>query len=348
LGYVNDMTRWSLVAIAVAMVVACDRATDAQRAKPHAAAVGAEVPAEKIEKSLAAAQEYLNSQDVPKAQAILLTLIKRAPKEVRAYELYGQSHILGALQAEARGEMAVGKSLRKRAYEQYKRAVELDPHSAGLHQSTGQVALEAGDADGALRHFRTAAELDPRNPQHPLFAAQILIQQHQLVEARELLEQVLQLDPDEAYAHASLAMVALEQRRFDEAQQRITMARQIQPDDLGLRAQQAKVFRRSGEPRRALELLIGLAAAERATEQVTAELAAAYEQLEEFHTASASWQVCFRANPRSPRAWFAAVQAGEALLKAGDRQEALVWLKLAQSIQPDADEVRTLASQLAK
>src|SRR4051812_39567172 len=56
--------------------------------------------AEAIEKALAAAQQYLDSQDLNKAQAILVTLIDKAPKEVRAHEMYGQALTILALESQ--------------------------------------------------------------------------------------------------------------------------------------------------------------------------------------------------------------------------------------------------------
>ena len=48
------------------------------------------VSAENIETSLAAAQEYITSNELLKAQAILVTLVKQVPNETRGHEMLGQ------------------------------------------------------------------------------------------------------------------------------------------------------------------------------------------------------------------------------------------------------------------
>lgn len=304
--------------------------------------------AEKIESALAAAEEYLRADDVAKAQAILLRLIERAPREVRARELYGQTLTLAAMQAERRKDSAsAARALRRQAYDQYKAALELDPKSAGLHQSAGLMAMGAGEDQAALSHFQDAAELEPDNPQYPLFAAQLLIKRKDLDAARLALRRVLTLDPDEAVAHASLAMIALELNEFDEAFEHIAEARRIQPDDLGFRAQQARIHRRTGNPHRALELLVGLSDQERAQEVAAYEIAASYEVLGEHVLSAQAWRHCFRINPTGAKAWLAAVRAGEALLKAGQREQASAWLQQAQLAAPDAPEVKALEQALA-
>lgn len=305
-----------------------------------------EISNEKIEQSLAAAQEYIQSEDPIKAQAILLTLIQRAPREVRARELYGQTLTLLALQAQRRGNGKAEQEFRQQAYEQYQVAVQIDPSSAGLQQSAGMMALSAGNADAALAHFQTAGKLDSKNPQHPLYEAQIHIQAKRYDDARACLDRVLALDPDEAITHASLAMIALDLSQFDDALKHMAEARRIQPDDIGFRAQQAKIYRRKGDPQKALQLLIGLSSEDRAKDLIAFEIAASYDELGQPMHAARAWQHCFQSNQTDPKAWLAAVHIGEYLLKAGERDQALLWLQQAQVTAPNKPEVKALESAI--
>jgi len=318
----------------------------ASRAAADPPGVQPDITNEKIEQSLTAAQEYIQSEDPIKAQAILITLIQRAPREVRARELYGQTFTLLALQTQRRGNAQAEQQFRDRAYEQYQAAVELDPNSAGLQQSAGMMALAAGNTGAALGHFQTAGKLDPKSPQHPLYEAQVLIQAKRYDEARACLERVLALDPDEAIAHASLAIISLDQGQYDEALKHIAEARRIQPDDLGLRAQQAKIYRRKGDPQKALQLLIGLSTGDRATDLIAFEIAASYDQLGQPMNAARAWQHCFEVSQTNPKAWLAAVHIGEYLLKAGERDQASVWLQQAKFAAPNAPEVKALESAI--
>jgi protein O-GlcNAc transferase len=304
--------------------------------------------AEQIEQSLAAAQEYLATQDIAKAKAILLTLVERAPNEVRAKELLGQTFILAAQQADQRRDAPAARTLRTQAYEQYKAAVALQPNSAGLHHSAGLMALTAGEPDAALGHFQAAGKLDPSSAQHPLFEAQLLIQKQRLDEAQAALERVLAIDPDEATAHASLAMIALERQQFDAALKHIAEARRIHPADIGMRGQQAKIHRRMNEPKKALELLIGVGPADRAREDVAFEIAASYDLLGEHIKAARAWEHVYKTNPVAPKAWLAMVHAGESLLKAGEREQAYMLLQQAKLAAPNEPEIKALEERIGE
>jgi len=316
-------------------------------AKPQAADLPA-IDSAKIEKSLAAAQEYTQSQDFAKATAILVTLIEKAPNEVRGRELYGQTLAMQAKQAEQRGEELPAKELWSRAWKQYEAAVKIDDRNAGLRHSAGSMAMMAGESAAALEQFETAAKLDPRNAQFPLFAAQLLMQQGKLAEAKASAARALEIDPDEPIAHATLAMIELEQGNHAAALERIVEARRISPDDVGLRAQHAKVLRKSGHPNDALQLLLGLSELEQAPEMVAAELAASFEAINQPAKAAAAWELAYRANAKLPTAWRMAVKAAEMHAKAGATTYAWRWLDEARSRKPEAGEIKAVEEQLRK
>ncbi|MCI0363986.1 MAG: hypothetical protein L0Y44_14010 [Phycisphaerales bacterium] len=334
----------TMVLAGAAIAAACKE--KAPQNSPTESVQSPEVSAENVEAALAAAQEYLNVDDGAKAQAILLTLIDRAPEDPRARELYGQTLKLLALQAQKAGDDDAARSHHEKAYEQYEIALKFDPESAGLHHSAGLMALAINRNDAALNHFRSAGRLEPYNKQYSLFEAQLLIQSRRFDEARRALEWVLVLDKDEALAHASLAMIALEEADFEKALGHMATARQIEPADIELRAQEARIHRRRGEPNRALELLVGLSDQERAQEIVAYEIAASHADLGDHLSASRAWQHCYQANPRNPKAWLAAVRAGEAYLRAGDRKQARRWLEEAQLLAPNQAQVKALEEAL--
>jgi tetratricopeptide (TPR) repeat protein len=341
----------SLAVVAIAWGCGRDASTgqSPSSASPAAPAqVESAVSHDQIEKSLAAAQEYLNASDALKAQAILVTLIDRAPREVRARELYGQCLTIQAEQADRKRDAEMAMRFRQQAYEQYKSAIEIDSVSAGLQHSAGMMAIAAGNNDAAIEHFLSASKIDPRNSQHPLFAAQLLIAAKRFDEAQSALDRVVEIDPDEPIAHASLAIIALERAQFDVALREIAVARKAEPGNVDLRAQEAKIHRRKGDSKRSLELLLGLSPAERGKEVVAFEIAAAYGELGEHIKAARAWDHSFNLNPLSPRAWFAAAQAGQALLRAGEREQAVLWLQQAQLSGPDRPEVIALRDALGR
>lgn len=342
--------------VACATLAACGGGTpksaspsksDAAATQPVAPADPPKIAADKIEASLSAASQYIQAQDYAKAAAILVTLVDRAPDEPRGHELYGQTLISMALQADARHDIPAAKECRRKAYEQYRIAVRLQPDSAGLIHSTGQMAMEAGDRAAALDYFQAAGRIDPKNPQHPLFEAQVLIQDKRFDEARAAVNKSLTIDPDIAIAHASLAMIDLEEGKFDTALADIAQARQLEPADVGFRAQEARIHRRAGHPEKALELLTALGPDDRAQEIVAFELAACHEALNDPMSAAKAWEWAAKRDPLGPRAWYAAAKVAEELLKAGDREQARLWLQQAQTMAPpDAPEIAALASKL--
>ena len=334
----------SAAAVMVIMPIGCDRDT----AKPQArgAAATTQQPAissANVEKSLSAAQSYFDSRELDKAQAILQTVINRAPTEPRAPEMLGQVFLISASDHERRGELASAAACRAKAYEQYRIATELSPSNAGLQHSAGMVALQAAQPAAAVAHFQKAEKLDTRNPQYPLYAAQVLIQMRRFDDAKAALNRVLTIDANEPLVHASFAIIAMELQQFDEALSHMSAARQLKPDDLGLRAQEAKIHRRKNDPTRGLELLIGLNEAERAQEMIAYEIAACFDQLNRPLDSAKAWQHVYQADQASSGAWRAAVRAGEFLLKAGEREQAAWWLNQATLLAPDAPEVRSLA-----
>jgi tetratricopeptide (TPR) repeat protein len=306
------------------------------------------IDAAAVEAALAAAEDYLDTNDVPRAEAILARLVERAPRDWRAREMMGRTLGAKAAAATVAGRADDAATAWREASEQYARAVEGRPDSAGLRQSAGVVAMMAGEQDVALAHFEAAAAIDPSNPQHPLYAAQIRIARGDLDGALVALERVLVLDPDEAVAHASLAMVALESGDAEAARARIAEARTIAPGDLRFRVQEAIVLRRTGDAERALVLLASLSTRDRAERAVAEELAASFETLGRAADAAEVWEHVLRVHPDAPDAWRAAVNAGEAHVRAGNRAAARRQLDHARLLAGDVPEVVALDAALAR
>lgn len=318
-----------------------ERAADAEAARPDAAAgAGA------VEAALDAAEQYFNAADLPRARAILLRLIDRAPREPRARELYGQTILAEAAEAREQGRHEAAQHLSREAYEQYRVATELRPNDSGLHQSAGEIAQSAGELETALRHYRRAGELDPNETKHVFFAAQVLIRKSAFQEAEAKLDRARRLAPDEPLTYASLANLSVERGEYGKALGWIEEARSIDPRDVGFRVIEASIHRRQGDPRRSVELLIHLGESERARPMVADELGRALEQIGETAEAGDVWSLVYFANQSHPEAWRWAVRAGQARLTEGRRERARQWLQEARRLQPgqpDHAEVEALA-----
>jgi predicted Zn-dependent protease len=335
------------------VAVTCIGCGPAQDSESPAQAPGGADPhrSSAIDAALAAAEQYLDGNDLASAETILVKLIEQAPADHRAHELYGRVLYLRGVHAQRAGRGQSGTELFGAAYRHYRASVEaageLDPVlAAGLNQSAGEIASAAGLPDRALVHFQAAGRLDPAAPKHPLYEAQILIQLERPAEARRALQRVLALDPDEAYAHASLAAVALREEDRASALRHIQEARDIAPQNLGIRIQEARIRRQCDEPRHALELLLALDEGLRAEEAVTAEIAECHLALGDPVEAARAWEHRYRRHPRQPTAWRAAVRAAEAHLAAGQRQDARWWCRQARLAAGDQPEVRALEQAL--
>lgn len=301
--------------------------------------------------SLDAAAQYLDAGSYDEADAILARLRSRAPDRWEVYELAGRVAAARSMHARQRFEIDLADAAALRAFEQYEQAVRLAPDNAGLLTSAGMIALMADRPDRALEHFDAAAKLDPSNPQPPLYAAQIDLQAGRLESAAGRLDRVLELEPDLPTAIATLAVVELRRGETDKAIGLADRALRLEPENLDLRIQAAKIRRQAGRPRAALELLVGLSAAQRRHTAVLYELAAAYADAGMPQPALDSWTALFSGAPNAAIAAESAARAGLAAVELGDRALAATWRDRARDalnrIPPDTSTERGISAARA-
>jgi len=324
------------------------KSAEPSRANSSESAPADRVSEQAIQTALRSAQTYVGRGDLASAQTVLEGLAEKAPSDVRAFEQLGQVLYRRSLQARQRGDVEMAEQLADEAAQRYRQAVDIDPDSAGLRHSAGLIVLAAGDEADALELFQSAAELNPSNPQHELFAAQLLINGGRYAEAEAALQRVLELDQDQAHAHASLAVIAMERGHNDRALVRIGKARELEPTVLDFRAQHARILRHAGQPEQAIELLVPLDEAKRARLMVAREIAAGYAALGRHERAAEAWLVAYRNNPNGPNAWRAAMNAADALIDAGQREQALIWLRQAEAMAPNSEQVQAVRQRLSK
>lgn len=304
--------------------------------------------AEAIEASLSAAEEYFHTRDLAKAEAILLRLLDRAPKQPHALELYGQLLMAKAADAREAGNAEQASALVVEAYQQYRVLADVQRESAGIQQSAGEIAHMAGRLDDAMMHYTRVQSIDEENVRARLYAAQIHIERSEYQQAQAMLERVLELDADEPSAYASLANIAIVQERYVEALDYLAEAREIRPGDVTLRAMQARVYRKQGDAEASLQMLLALGPQQRTRWIVADELAAAHGELANHHKAAEVWEHVYSSGTAGDRAWLAAVRASEALLLADQRDRAWGWMQEAQLLAPDEPQTKELAASFAR
>lgn len=310
-------------------------------------APAASVASKDVEAALAAAESYLASGEPVQAEAIIALLVEKAPDNALAREMYGRIRLAQAAGASASGDPAMARQRFAEAYEQYRQACKLDPQSAGLQQSAGEIAHTAGLLPEALVHYQAAGQLDRLDLRPPLYEAQVLIEMGRLDEAENALQTAMAIDADEPTIHASLAAIELARADYEAALRHIHVARRISPDDLRFRVQEARIHRRAGYPTNALELLVNLRPEERAEAGATFEIASGFEMIGDHVRAAEAWEHRCRLAPSAPDAGSNAARAGLARLRAGQREQAWSWLKQARLLDPDAAEVRQLEQAMA-
>lgn len=126
---------------------------------------------------------------------------------------------------------------------------------ADVHLKRGNLALEAGRLEDAVREYRTALELDPDDPLVRYNLGFALVRQGDREEAKTLFRQAIELDPDYRNAHYNLAVALAEEGAWREAAKHFAEACRIDPLDHGARLEWATALLQAGEPERALEEL---------------------------------------------------------------------------------------------
>jgi len=77
----------------------------------------------------------------------------------------------------------------------FRQALSIDPSSVDLHQALGDVCMQTGDSEAALREYKTLTELQPTNAKHFEAAALAAHKLGATQQAEALARQALKLDP---------------------------------------------------------------------------------------------------------------------------------------------------------
>jgi len=107
------------------------------------------------------------------------------------------------------------------------------------------------------------------------------------------------------------------------------------------------------QAKRMHDRLVGVPPAEAVLSSMEASLvandpiAAAYTAMNEHLKAAQAWEHCVKTDPMNPRVWLWQVHAGDSLLKAGEREQAYLWLQQAKLAAPNASEVKALEAAIA-
>lgn len=292
---------------------------------------------------MATAEKALDDGRIDDAVRVASYLAERSP-DGQSLELLARVQLAKA--SNTRGPEAT--VARQAAADAYRRAADLEPSNAGLQDAAGMVVDSTGAVEAALPYYDRAVALQPSSPMFLLHRGNARLRSGDRAGALADAAALLAAAPREPWAHALAAECALPgpegggdaSKAIEEAK----AAQQLAPSEVGFRLLHAKALRLAGRPHESVELLTALEERDRAGQAVAAELALGWMAMDRPDKAGEAWELVLRAKSDDLRA---ALEAGKARLKAGDRMRAGMWLDRAKAIAPESPEVAELAAAIA-
>jgi serine/threonine-protein kinase len=148
------------------------------------------------------------------------------PKDVRATVKASQDP---ALHVQMGDTLARQKDF-EAAFEEYDRAIKLDPKSPNAYLHAGELAEKLGDLDRAAKYYQAGRDAFPGNMDLLLALGDLLAKQNKWEDARTAYEKALRLDPNSAQALWRLGDYYRAQGKSAEALREYTRALAIDPD----------------------------------------------------------------------------------------------------------------------
>ena len=187
----------------------------------------------------ALAMGYLRVYRTLEAKACLDLWLKRAPDDVRALELRGQTYVTG------RGVV--------RGVEDYRRVLELDPTRRATRWRLARALVSLGRYEEAVGHLEVFALGSQDEP----FAVSLLARCYNFLgrrdEARQLLDRVLERHPDNGVCLRTRGQIALMDDKKAEAEPWLRRAAAVMPDDYQSQWLLFEVLRQQGKLEEAKE-----------------------------------------------------------------------------------------------
>jgi tetratricopeptide (TPR) repeat protein len=201
-----------------------------------------------------------------------LDLDVRAAGELRHILDFGADQPGGQAQ---KGAFALARNHPLTAWDHYRRAVEWDPYSAGLHNELAVVLSMLGRPEEALRSMQQAAQLSPGDPEFQYRLALAWNETGRLDRALEALERTVQLDPAHGRAWYNLGLARHQAGDTAAALEALMNGERANPRDPQIPYARATILlqlERNAEARQALEEALrrepAFAAAREALEQL--------------------------------------------------------------------------------
>ena len=260
----------------------------------------------------------------------------------------------------------------------YRKALALDPESAGACIGLGKIAASRGALAQAVRHLEHGLRLDPGNAEPHYLLGNIAVRREQLGRAVEHYEQALARDPRHQLAwynlagtHASRtdfrpalesldraaralpgnaelrmrrAHILFVQARYDEALEQLRQVEAVEPYHDELHALRARVLRRTGRPDAARAALRKGVTGDSTNAALNAQLGILLLEQGEPSGAVRHLTRAIRENPDDAEAWYT---LGQAYMSQGERRRGEVTLGFFQRLQESDEELSKYKTGIA-
>ena len=298
----------------------------------------------RFDEGLLAIETWLEDGRPEEAERIARRLVELDPDSTDALEAHGRCLMIAAamVRRDGRGD---GIKEEEEALERYRALIAFSgatPLPAHLH-AAGLAAQACGEFEEALALHVRADTLEPTNPQHAIFAGNIHSRLGAPAEARIWFTRATEIDPREPWGWAGLAECHRQEDDWAPAIEAIRSARERSPLNTGFRVAEARILRESGRPREAAMLLFAIPDAQRATPAITRELTSACTLIGEHRRAAEAWGELHR---RQPDDHDSALSAAKAWLNAGEPEQALAWLNVAETAGANPETIDAFRSRL--
>ena len=200
-----------------------------------------------------------------------------------------------------------------RALEHYRRAVKADPKFDAVRLALAEGLLEQNNADEALKHFQRLRERRPKDRALVLGVARCEILLGRTEEGTKLLDRLLADDPGDARALAERGSVALQEGQVAKAESLLRQALKRAPADY------TTTYR--------LSMCLKLAGKENEAQATLARLKRLQADRDRLND-------CLKATERTSQDPAPRAEAGAILLRIGQEEEGLRWLRSALRADP--------------
>jgi tetratricopeptide (TPR) repeat protein len=177
------------------------------------------------------------------ATEALQELSRSAPESARVHQVLGDAML--------------AQENYKRAIEEYREALQRDPHLPGAHLGIAQALLsQTRDKQTQLsaeKELNEELALDPGNPDALFRLGQIVYDRGELDKAADLFNQSLKRRPQFADAHIALAKTYSDRNQDGEALNHLQQAVEAAPDNRAAHYRLAQLLKKSGQNAKAEE-----------------------------------------------------------------------------------------------